>query len=101
MPVTEKEGSAWYSARRATEVSSSDEGSLPRAEIVVCCLLDLVLGILKMWQVEMTREKDSGLCTIAVLLAQGETEAMHAHYSSPKLLPAMRSGPLSIRVNRI
>ena len=46
-------------------------------------------------------EKDSGHCTIVVLLAQIRTEATHAHYSLPKLPPTMRSGPLSVRVKRV
>ena len=46
-------------------------------------------------------KKDSDHCTIAVLLARGETEATHAHYSLPKLTPTVRSGLLSVRVNCI
>ena len=85
----------------AMAVLTSVDDWVERRTIVVCRLLDLVLGILKMWQVEMIEEKDSGLSVIAVLLARDKTEATHAHYSSTKLPPTMRSGPLSVRANCI
>lgn len=96
---------AWRGGGRGVEPTAAllaaVDDRVERRTVVVWRLLDLVLGILTTWQVGMMRKKDSGHCTIAVLLARGETEATHAHYSLPKLTPTVRSGLLSVRVNCI